>query len=296
MKKKKIIVITFIGIVLLGLLVWYLRKPNDNSETPSIDTGEIKETTLKWEDVVDVDISGFEGDLIANISYKKIPELQEKIEVEEEKWNQVRDKLDPNNDASTIESYLNWLGEIRKPYNENFCELPADLNAKKKGDIVKISCNSETLKKLNYKFNDGFEITLSDIIPIEEKVEYTETNESIVDNNKNTNNETNVVNTDDGTKKSFITEEGTKVIIENYYSTVGNHLFIHVNDIDTVNLNQTRTDGFTITVIVKNDDDFNAVKEHALKRGNIDYIEYGDQVYMKETDFKESLEWQGRVG
>ena len=86
MKKKKIIIITFIGIMLLGLLVWYLRKPNDNSETPSIDTGEIKETTLKWEDVVDVDISGFEGDLIANISYKEIPELQEKIDVEEEKF------------------------------------------------------------------------------------------------------------------------------------------------------------------------------------------------------------------
>ena len=243
-----------------------------------------------------MDISGFEGDLIANISYKEIPELQEKIEVEEEKWEKVRDTLDPNNDASTIENYLSWLGEIRKPYNENFCQLPADLNVKKKGDVVKITCNSDVLKKLNYKFNDGFEVTLSDIVPIEEKVEYSETDENTINNNETNNNETNSVNSDGGTKKSFIAEDGTKVIVENYYSTVGNHLFIHVNDIDAVNLNQTRTDGFTITAIVNNEDDLNTVREHALKRGNIDYIEYGDQVYMKETGFKESLEWQGRVG
>ena len=142
MKKKKIIIITLVGIVLLGLLVWYLKKPNVNNDSPTIDTGEIKETKLKWEDVVDVDISGFEGDLIANISYKEIPELQEKIEVEEEKWGKARDTFDPNEDASTIENYLNWLSEIRKPYNENFCELPADLNVKKKGDVVKVTCNS----------------------------------------------------------------------------------------------------------------------------------------------------------
>lgn len=289
MKKKKIITIILVGLVLLGLLVWYLRKPNDNSETPSIDTGEIKETTLKWEDVVDVDISGFEGDLIANISYKEIPELQEKIEVEEEKWNQVRDTLDPNNDASTIESYLNWLGEIRKPYNENFCELPADLNAKKKGDIVKISCNSETLKMLNYKFNDGFEITLSDIIPIEEKVEYTEINESIVTNNETTNNNKN----DDNETSNENNVIETK---ENIYSTIGDNLLIYVNDIDSVNLNQVKTDGFYITAVVSNDEDFEKVKEYALKRGNIDYIEYGEYMYKKETDFKEGTVWQGRAG
>ena len=230
MKKKKIIIITLVGIALLGLLAWYLKKPNVNNDGPTIDTGEIKETTLKWEDVVNVDISGFEGDLIANISYKEIPELQEKIEVEEEKWEKVRDMLDPNEDASMIENYLNWLGEIRKPYNENFCELPADLNVKKKGDIVKISCNSETLKKLNYKFNDGFEITLSDIVPIEEKVIYSETDKNTIDNNETTDNDKN-----DDNETSI--ENNVVEVKENVYSTIGDNLLIYVNDIDTVNLN-----------------------------------------------------------
>ena len=289
MKKKKIIIITLVGIALLGLLAWYLKKPNVNNDGPTIDTGEIKETTLKWEDVVNVDISGFEGDLIANISYKEIPELQEKIEVEEEKWEKVRDMLDPNEDASMIENYLNWLGEIRKPYNENFCELPADLNVKKKGDIVKISCNSETLKKLNYKFNDGFEITLSDIVPIEEKVIYSETDKNTIDNNETTDNDKN-----DDNETSI--ENNVVEVKENVYSTIGDNLLIYVNDIDTVNLNQVKTDDFYITAVVSNDADFETIKEHALKRGNIDYIEYGDYMYKKETDFKEGTVWQGRVG
>lgn len=279
MKKKKIIIITFIGIMLLGLLVWYLRKPNDNSETPSIDTGEIKETTLKWEDVVDVDISGFEGDLIANISYKEIPELQEKIDVEEEKWNQVRDKLDPNNDASTIESYLNWLGEIRKPYNENFCELPADLNAKKKGDIVKISCNSETLKKLNYKFNDGFEITLENVVKgIDEE---TKKKHQLILSTKNEEDE------------EANTVDIPEIKAENDYSVYGDDLVITVEDINTVNLNQVKYEGQRIMVVVGNQDDFETVKKHALKYGNIDSIQLGDDVYGKESNYEEAEEWRG---
>ena len=237
MKKKKIIIITLVGIALLGLLVWYLKKSNVNNDGSTIDTGEIKETTLKWEDVVDVDISGFEGDLIANISYKEIPELQEKIEVEEEKWGKARDTFDPNEDASTIENYLNWLSEIRKPYNENFCELPADLNVKKKGDVVKVTCNSDVLKKLNYKFNDGFEVTLENVVKgIDEETK--KKHQLILSTKNDEDDETNIVDV-------------PEIIAEKDYSVYGDDLVITVEDINTVNLNQVKYEGQRIMVVVE---------------------------------------------
>ena len=279
MKKKKIIIITLVGIALIGLLVWYLKKPNVNNDSPTIDTGEIKETTLKWEDVVEVDISGFEGDLIANISYKEIPELQEKIEVEEEKWQKMRDTLDPNEDASTIENYLNWLGEIRKPYNENFCELPADLNVKKKGDVVKITCNSDALKKLNYKFNDGFEVTLENVVKgIDE--ETNKKHQLILSTKNEKDEETNTIDI-------------PEIKAENDYSVYGDDLVITVEDINTVNLNQVKYEGQRIMVVFGNQDDFETVKKHALKYGNIDSIQLGDDVYGKESNYEEAEEWRG---
>ena len=85
--------ITLVGIVLLELLFWYLQKPKETSELkPPISTSKIEETNLKWEDIVDVDISGFEGDIVANITYKEIPDLQEKINKEEAKWKSRRAK------------------------------------------------------------------------------------------------------------------------------------------------------------------------------------------------------------
>lgn len=279
MKKKKIIIITLVGIALIGLLVWYLKKPNVNNDSPTIDTGEIKETTLKWEDVVEVDISGFEGDLIANISYKEIPELQEKIEVEEEKWGKARDTFDPNEDASTIENYLNWLSEIRKPYNENFCELPADLNVKKKGDVVKVTCNSDVLKKLNYKFNDGFEVTLENVVKgIDEETK--KKHQLILSTKNDEDDETNIVDV-------------PEIIAENDYSVYGDDLVITVEDINTVNLNQVKYEGQRIMVVVGNQDDFETVKKHALKYGNIDSIQLGDDVYGKESNYEEAEEWRG---
>lgn len=279
MKKKKAIIITLIGILLLGILIWYLQKPKGtNNVKPSIDTGKIEETNLKWEDVVDVDISGFEGDIVANITYKEIPDLQEKINKEEAKWNEIKDTLDSEKDASTIDEYYAWLSEIRKPYDEEFCQLPSDLNNYTNGDKIKITCDSEVLRKLNYKFNDGFEITIDNLAKrlddetMEKRKQQTLINEPIVEENK--------------------TEEidDTK---QNVYTVVGDTFVVAVRDLSTVNLFQIENKNQRVLIDVKTAKDFETVKKHALEYGNIDYIQYNDEVYYASEDFKEANVWKG---
>lgn len=279
MKKKKAIIITLTGILLLGILIWYLQKSKGTSDAkPPIDTGKIEETNLKWEDVVDVDISGFEGDIVANITYKEIPDLQEKINKEEAKWNEIKDTLDSEKDASTIDEYYEWLSEIRKPYDEEFCQLPSDLNNYTNGDKIKITCDSEVLRKLNYKFNDGFEITIDNLAKrlddetMKERQQQTPINEPIVEENK--------------------TEEidGTK---QNVYTVVGDTFVVAVRDLSTVNLFQIENKNQRVLIDVKTAEDFETVKKHALEYGNIDYIQYNDEVYYASEDFKEANVWKG---
>lgn len=279
MKKKKAIIITLTGILLLGILIWYLQKPKGtNNVKPSIDTGKIEETNLKWEDIVDIDISGFEGDIVANITYKEIPDLQEKINKEEAKWNEIKDTLDSEKDASTIDEYYEWLSEIRKPYDEEFCQLPSDLNNYTNGDKIKITCDSEVLRKLNYKFNDGFEITIDNLAKrlddetMEERKQQTDISEPIVEENK--------------------TEEvdDTK---QNVYTVVGDTFVVAVRDLSTVNLFQIENKNQRVLIDVKTAEDFETVKKHALEYGNIDYIQYNDEVYYASEDFKEANVWMG---
>ena len=279
MKKKKAIIITLTGILLLGVLIWYLQKPKGtNGVKPPIDTGKIEETNLKWEDVVDVDISGFEGDIVANITYKEIPDLQEKINKEEAKWNEIKDTLDSEKDASTIDEYYTWLSEIRKPYDEEFCQLPSDLNNYTNGDKIKITCDSEVLRKLNYKFNDGFEITIDNLAKrlddetMKERQQQTPINEPIVEENK--------------------TEEidDTK---QNVYTVVGDTFVVAVRDLSTVNLFQIENKSQRVLIDVKTAEDFETVKKHALEYGNIDYIQYNNEVYYASEDFKEANVWKG---
>lgn len=279
MKKKKAIIITLTGILLLGVLIWYLQKPKGtNNVKPPIDTGKIEETNLKWEDIVDVDISGFEGDIVANITYKEIPDLQEKINKEEAKWNEIKDTLDSEKDASTIDEYYAWLSEIRKPYDEDFCQLPSDLNNYTNGDKIKITCNSEVLRKLNYKFNDGFEIRIDNLAKrlddetMEKRKQQAEVSEPIVEENK--------------------TEEidDTK---QNVYTVVGDTFVVAVRDLSTVNLFQIENKNQRVLIDVKTAEDFETVKKHALEYGNIDYIQYNDEVYYASEDFKEANVWKG---
>ena len=279
MKKKKAIIITLTGILLLGVLIWYLQKPKGtNNVKPSIDTGKIEETNLKWEDIVNIDISGFEGDIVANITYKEIPDLQEKINKEEAKWNEIKDTLDSEKDASTIDEYYAWLSEIRKPYDEDFCQLPSDLNNYTNGDKIKITCDSEVLRKLNYKFNDDFEITIDNLAKrlddetMEKRKQQTEISEPIVEENK--------------------TEEidDTK---QNVYTVVGDTFVVAVRNLSTVNLFQIENKNQRVLIDVKTAEDFETVKKHALEYGNIDYIQYNDEVYYASEDFKEANVWMG---
>lgn len=279
MKKKKAIIITLIGILLLGILIWYLQKLKGTNEIkPPINTGKIEETNLKWEDIVNIDISGFEGDIVANITYKEIPDLQEKINKEEAKWNEIKDTLDSEKDASTIDEYYAWLSEIRKPYDEEFCQLPSDLNNYTNGDKIKITCDSEVLRKLNYKFNDGFEITIDNLAKrlddetMKERQQQTPINEPIVEENK--------------------TEEVGKTK-QNVYTVVGDTFVVAVRDLSTVNLFQIENKNQRVLIDVKTAEDFETVKKHALEYGNIDYIQYNDEVYYASEDFKEANVWKG---
>ena len=186
--------------------------------------------------------------------------------------------MDSEKDASTIYKYYEWLSEIRKPYDEDFCQLPSDLNNYTNGDKIKITCDSEVLRKLNYKFNDGFEITIDNLAKrladetMEKRKQQTPINEPIVEENK--------------------TEEidDTK---QNVYTVVGDTFVVAVRDLSTVNLFQIENKNQRVLIDVKTAEDFETVKKHALEYGNINYSQYNGEVYYASEDFKEANVWKG---
>lgn len=278
MKKKKALVISLIGLLLLGTLIWYLYKQKDNSTIkPPIDIGEIEETSFKWEDIATADISGFEGDIIVNLTYKEIPDLKKKIEAEEEKWNNLKDTLDPYKDAQLINDYYTWLSEIRNAYDEAFCHLPSDLNNYKNGDTIKITCDSEILRQLNYKFNDGFTVKIENVVARldDEVVKEKQTIDKPIDNSIKEENNTDITN------------------VENVYEVIGDTFVVSVRNLDTVNLFEINNKDQRVLIDVKSEEDFNKVKQHALTYGNIDYIQYNDEVYYASSEFMEANEWKG---
>ena len=296
--KKRLICISVILVVIaIVLCVLLNQKPSDsstnsNNQKNEIDTSDIAETSFNWEDIVDVSIIGDEGNLTVEFTYKEIPDLRSKIDDENSKWEEKRGTLDSDADKETIQTNLNWLEELNKLYSTNYCETPADLNNHKKGDTIKITCDSETLRKLNYKFNDGFEYTLSDIdkARTEEEIEKSikEAKEAKEYLEKEAKGEVSNDTTENNT-----TEEDLETEPSNYYDVIGNTIYVSINDIDTVNLYQQKNDDQIMMVVVNSQSDFEKVKEFALSQGNIDYIQLGLDVYDKDSDFKEAEEWKG---
>lgn len=296
-KKQLIWISVILVIIAIVLCVLLNQKPSDsstnsNNQNNEIDTSDIAETSFNWEDIVDVSIIGDEGNLTVEFTYKEIPDLRSKIDDENSKWEEKRGTLDSDADKETIQTNLNWLEELNKLYSTNYCETPADLNNHKKGDTIKITCDSETLRKLNYKFNDGFEYTLNDIYEArtEEEIEKSikESKEAKEYLEKEAKGEVSNDTTENNT-----TEEDLKTEPSNYYDVIGNTIYVSINDIDTVNLYQQKNDDQIMMVVVKSQSDFEKVKEFALSQGNIDYIQLGLDVYDKDSDFKEAEEWKG---
>lgn len=296
--KKQLICISVILVVIaIVLCVLLNQKPSDsstnsNNQKNEIDTSDIAETSFNWEDIVDVSIIGDEGNLTVEFTYKEIPDLRSKIDDENSKWEEKRGTLDSDADKETIQTNLSWLEELNKLYSTNFCEAPADLNNHKKGDTIKITCDSETLRKLNYKFNDGFEYTLSNIYEArtEEEIEKSikESKEAKEYLEKEAKGEVSNDTTENNT-----TEEDLETEPSNYYDVIGNTIYVLVEDINTVNLYQQKGEDETMMVVVNSQSDFEKVKEFALSQGNIDYIQLGLDVYDKDSDFKEAEEWKG---
>ena len=296
-KKRLICISVILMIIAIVLYVLLNQKPSDsstnsNNQNNEIDTSDIAETSFNWEDIVDVSIIGDEGNLTVEFTYKEIPDLRSKIDDENSKWEEKRGTLDSDADKETIQTNLNWLEELNKLYSTNYCEAPADLNNHSKGDTIKITCDSETLRKLNYKFNDGFEYTLSNIYEArtEEEIENSikEAKEAKEYLEKEAKSEVSNDTTENNT-----TEEDLETEPSNYYDVIGNTIYVLVEDINTVNLYQQKGEDETMMVVVNSQSDFEKVKEFALSQGNIDYIQFGLDVYDKDSDFKEAEEWKG---
>ena len=254
---------------------------NSNNQDAEIDTRDVAETSFNWEDIVDINVLGDEGSLIIEFTYKEIPDLRTKIDDENAKWEEKRWDLAPNADQEIIQVNLNWLEDLNKLYSTDFCEAPADLNNHKEGDTIKITCDSETLRKLNYKFNDGFEYTLSDIYGVDTDKEYL------------SNTEKDTENTDTEKKESSVSETTSEnlysdIYNENHYWELGNDVFININDISSAKLDPVVSDEQRIFLVVNNEEDFQIVKEYVLKHTENTYvIEYDGYWYGVNGDFEE---------
>lgn len=292
-KKQLTILSVVMAVIAIGICIALNTKPKVDEQKTYIDTSDIEETSFNWEDITHVEIFGYEGNIGLNITYDEIPEFQNKLEEENNKWKEKRLSLDTTKDAEEIKSNLEWLEELNKAYDAEYCSAPSDLNNYKVGDTVKITCGNKTLEKLNYKFNDGFEITLENIFTEEELIE----NEKEAEEGRNAeqaeiNKENIENNASDVNSNNEVVEVNEQ---DNYYDVIGNSLFITVYDANTVNLIQTNNYD-EITVVVDNQEDFETIKEKALALNNIDYIQIGMDVYDKESNFTEAEEWKGVTG
>lgn len=288
-KKQLIRICILLAIIAIVICIALNIKPKettskDTSQNNYIDTSDIEETTFNWEDVVDIQIVGNEGDLVSEITYKEIPELRSKIDKENAKWEKLRAELDPLEDGEEISAYLSWLEELNKLYSTDFCETPPDINTHVKGDTIKITCSSEILEKLNYKFNDGFEYTLTDIyekINIIDDVE-TQDTESTEENSQ-------FDNTEETKSENATTSENVPTNIDkNYYWQLGNDVFININDISSAKLNPAVSDEERIFLVVNNEEDFQTVKDYVTKHTENTYvIEYDGYWYGLNGNFEE---------
>lgn len=289
LNKKKYIKIGIIFLILAIIICIILNldfsnNTEDDTNQDYIDTSEVESTTFKWEDITHAEIFGYEGNLTIDISYDSIPDFQSKLEAEYKKWEEKRLTLDPNLDANEIQANLNWLNELNDVYDASFCSVPADLNNHKEGDTIKITCDNETLRKLNYEFDDGFEITLKNLLKKQEEI--SETDDSIQTSENSSDSES----TSGESSSSTVILETEK---DNLYNVIGDTILVNVSNIDTVNLNPTKEEGQTLMVVVENKEDFEKVKQVALSQGKIDYIQLGLDVYEKESNFTEAEEWKG---
>ncbi len=263
-KKQLIRICILLAIIAIVICIALNIKPKettseDTNQNNYIDTSDIEETTFNWEDVVDIQIVGNEGDLVSEITYKEIPNLRSKIDDENAKWEKIRAELDPLEDSEEISSYLNWLEELNKLYSTDFCETPPDINTHVKGDTIKITCSSETLEKLNYKFNDGFEYTLTDIYEKIDIIDDAETQDT-----ESAEEDSQIEDTEEAKSESETSSEmfSGEIKEKNDYWVSGDTVFINVRDISTLNLNIAVEEGQEIFVVVENEDDFNTVKEY----------------------------------
>ena len=292
MKKKQIIWLCS-GLVVLAIIICIvLNLPKnqtdtnlttDETEYEYIDTTNIEETEINWEDIINIDVSGFIGDVTVNISYNEIPDLTNKISKEEEQYSEKRNSQELSEEEQ--QEYNDWIDKLRNVVNEDYCSFPADINTKINGDTVKIVCNSETLKKLNYKFDDGFEITLSGLLTKKDNAEV----EADLKSKAEYESQVASGEIDEEIETTVETEETQK----NYYTVVGNDIIVTVKNLETANLNQTKSSDQRLIIVVDNDNDFEKVKEYALSNGNIDLIQNGETVYDKESNFTEGEQWKG---
>ena len=287
MDKKTKRQLTILGIVMaiIAIVICILlnTKPNENIQENYIDTSDIKETTINWEEVVNVDISGFVNDVNAEITYNEIPDLLDKISNEETKYNEKRLSQELSDEEK--QAYDKWITELRNTIDGTYCNLPADINTKTNGDVIKVTCGSKTLEKLNYKFNDGFEITLSGLL--------TKKDNAVVEAEQKAKAEY-----EEKVASGLIDEKPETTIIEedvqeNVYTVVGNDIIISVTNLETAKLNQVKSEDQKLIIVVNNDEDFEKVKEYALENGNIDFIQNDEIVYDKESNFTEGEEWKG---
>lgn len=255
MKKKTIwavIICAFIGIC---CYLYFSNSVKEKTETKDI---------IDWNEIVEVKISGYEGNSDVQIEYKEIPGLLDKIQTEEEKWEEIKYDLIDTRNNDEINKNMEWITSLRKLKNKEYCQYSDNWDELKNGDILTLICGNETLKALNYDYDNELVITVEGL-KIVEKVE--------------TDNETNY---------------SERVKKEDQYTVLGNDMFFTPADYN--NINFEKTEGYRVILFVNTKTDLEKAIKASLSQENVAYIQYGEKMYTRESNYTEWEEFKGLTG
>lgn len=246
-----------------------------------IDTSDVEETEINWQDLTTITFDGWIGDTpIVNISYSEIPDLKKKIDGQYEEYKKVSVELN----GMENQEWLSWLNRLTYTLEEqNYCSLPSDNEAYKDGENITITCQNDVLDKLNYKYEKTFETEVFNMKKEEEVITIIETEKEYIERTSET---------------SSDEEPSQTYVKENLYRDVGPQVQIFIYNAKEANYDLTPDEDKELIYFV-NSEDFTYVKQKAIENGNVSAIYLIDtSVYYEKSDNFKSIvgKWGGFTG
>lgn len=253
MKKERKIIIFFTVIVLI--LIGILIYQNTKEKGERID----------WATIVNVEFSGVEGDSYVSITYNDIDSLKENVRLVVKDWEDTKIEMTMKEEYDALKEKKAFVADAKALLNKNWCVIEGDSRTLKNNDKLVLRCGNKAFKELGYVYDETIEFTV-------EGLGKKEIVQEIPENNVN-----------QGIEKK---EEDKS----DEYVVLGNDLFTTYENLEYIDANKG---DYRCIVEVYTQTELQKAIETARSVDYIEFIQYGLQVWTRESNFTEWEEWKG---